>query len=405
MTRSNDTRRDWLIRAGLLATGFLAGRYAPRSAKQPLQSAAAAAYPRHSCIALSLAELQRRARAVRNRGKLLSEEITTLASLNSIHGFTVHNSDVILLGSCLPQGPVMHIDDLMVALRSAWRTDSVYNQPPGCTIDPRMGDADPWAIHDVKVLGQPSCRMARRHVALDYELKRAGAGLVVLGAVRSSFDIQEHQKPLCEYKGERATSVTSRYWFCTKYPVEKIRYAASPSGVTIEHPVGVQVQTERMMENGGPGAGADPEAERFAGEVSALIASGQRPDYCQIVNDFRLIELGVLLRYENVPTASLLYLLQEHEPEIVDIPRYVVGIRRTETSELVCSGGITITGQQIRASLPVTSRSLSYRGGVEALVEIAPLHFTRSSSDFARTVEKIVAARPSPDSLTWEIQA
>jgi len=409
MSDPHQNRRNWLKTAGLLGVGCVVGRYLPRPAltpvhARPVHGPLPPAQTRRISAAFSMAELQRRAQAARAEGKRLPDELRTLGGINFILGFTVRGSEIILLGARDPQAPQMHIDDLMVALRSAWQAGPRYREPPGCTIDPRTGDSDPWAIQDVKVLGQPDCRMARRHVALDYELKRTGAGLMRLAGVRSSFDSNGDESALCGEHHEGGKSVTSRYWFCTKYPDEKIRYSAGPNGLQIDHPVGVQVQTELMMQNGKRGSGTDPEAELFALEVSELIASGTRWEYCEIVNDFRLIELGALLRHEGAPRASLEYMLQEHEPEPVAIPRYVAGIKRTETNEVVCHGEVTASDREIRASLPVSSQSLSYRGGVEALVEIATAQFKGPSSNFEQTVARLLAARPNVDTLAWEIE-
>jgi hypothetical protein len=409
MNGMGETRRSWIERISLVGLGVAAGGYALPAMRSRMTTAKVPSILKSSHgqrVALSLGELQRRARKARSNGHSLPEELETLGGIRTIEAFASDKSgDVILLATVDEGRPKLHIDDLTVAFRSAYRVDGIYHEPPGCTIDPRYsdGNSDPWTIQDVKILGQPGdCRMASRHVALDYELKRVGAALVALPGVSTAFDAQRRGTAACGKASSEPTEVTSRFWFCSKYFTDGPRYSTSSEGLTIDHPIGVQVQTERMLQNGGRGSGADPEAERFASEVSQLIASDTRTEYQEIVNDFRLIEVASLARHENVPTSALSYFVEEHELAKVEVPRYVTGIRRTETSEIVAEGKIVVEEGGIRASLPQCSRTLSYRGGVEAVIEMTPSSFRRGSSGLS-VITSAIAGRPTANALVWVV--
>jgi hypothetical protein len=65
------------------------------------------------------------------------------------------DGEVILFGDHDGRRPDPHVDDLAVAVRNSYLGERPYDDPPGCTIDPRAGAEDPRQIQEVKVFGMP----------------------------------------------------------------------------------------------------------------------------------------------------------------------------------------------------------------------------------------------------------
>lgn len=406
------TRRALLERSVFLAAGAALGRVGG-----PLLQVDSQSGPRPpallpaadtSSAALSLTVLQREAQKADRARTALPKEIVELGGLNRIRGFVVEEGgDVVLFGDRDGRAPQIHIDDLMVSVRSAYQTESLYREAPGCSIDPRDDAEDPWAIQDVRVLGMPRCRMAHRHVALDYELKFVGSGIAKLDGVRDAFTFRQNEQPLCGDPRGEAAEVQNRFWFAALYPEAQPRFEVDDRTVVIRHPVDVQVLTEQRLRGGSPEttAGlADPAAEQFAASVTQLLVSGQRREYGELRNDFRVIEVGRLLRFRQAPIETFAYLLQEHDYEPVEVPHFVVGIRRTEQVEVVCGGNVEVTEHAIQSRATVQHRNTSYRGGVDASVETPPTHFADEiAGRFAELRMRIRQSRPSAEALIWSI--
>jgi hypothetical protein len=406
------SRRRWIERSLLLSAGAAFSHLAnpiARALSHATSKGAGATTPRPVTTALSLSVLQRTAQKTSRDGKALPDEIAAIGGLNVIRGFVVDDGgDTLLLGNRNPQAPRVHIDDLMVAIRSAYTADAPYDKPPGCSIDPMDDASDPWAIQAVRVLGMPRCRMARRHVALDYELKRFGSGIAALEGVRDSFAVRQGQRPLCEGGStDDEVTVTNRFWFCARYP-DAPRYSSDEAVVLIERPVEVQVLTERRL----PGSteaetpsSPDDDAEQFAHGVTERLLAGDRREYLELRNDFRIIEVGRLLRFREVPPDGFAYLLADHQYEPVDVPQFVVGIRRSQDATVVCGGTVTVAEGMIRGESHGWSQRLAYRGGVDAGVETPPSQFKlEPAGRFAALREQVLLSRPSPDTLTWSIR-
>ena len=84
---------------------------------------------------------------------------------------------------------------------------------------------------------------------------------------------------------------------------------------------------------------------------------------------------------------------------------YVVGIERSEDAKVVCGGTVTVGAGAIRGESQVRSRSLSYRGGVNADVKTPPSQFKQEATRrFAVLRKRVIQSRPSPDTVSWSIQ-
>ena len=151
-------------------------------------------------------------------------------------------------------------------------------------------------------------------------------------------------------------------------------YTVDGASVWIDKPVQVQVLVERRVNSAAGAASADPNAEAFARDVTALLQSPHtRPDYQALRNFYRIVECFRLIKHQNIDAETLRYLLYEHRHESVEVRRYVVGVRRSE--EIVCGGEIRERNGMIEAA--EEGRLLEYRGGVEVRVETPDTHFER----------------------------
>lgn len=411
------TRRVWLERTLLLAGGATAGAsgvwvFAPllrsvggrsnNRGEEGKESPVGSRVTRPS-VALSLAALQARARRARAAGAPLPTDVVQLAGMNRIDGVVIAETDIILLGRREASAPFIHVDDLMVAIRSAYETDNIYRAAaPGCSIDPRDGQKDPWGVQDVRVLGMPNCRMSRRHVDLDYELKFVGSGLRKLDGVPDTFSADDDEDPYCGTARGPALNVRNRYWFAPRYPDVKERFESDDRVVLIKHPIEVQVLTEQQMRQAGVN-GASPEAEAFTQALTRLLAAGTRREYIELRNDYRVIEVGRILRVKSAPDALLGYLLHEHRHETIFVPELVVGVKRTDRVTAVCGGNVEATPRSITATSNVRQIEKSYRGGVDAGVRVDPASFSTAPSRFDSLRQQVARARPTDDALAWEL--
>jgi hypothetical protein len=332
--------------------------------------------------------------------------------LNRLHGFLrAPEGELLILGDRDPSRPALELDTLVIALRNAYGVSPVYQGALGCSIDPRVAE-DPWRIQDVRIFGMPpSCTMAARHVNIDYELKKAAAGILVDGTVRlpSLFELKRVANAICA-SGEEVgqdRSEAHRYWF---YPwlVPSPRFVREEDGVLIQKPVGVQVLTEKeFLDRTGQRLGAttaSPEAQTFAKQVTQLLTSQTVPRYAALVSDFRAIELARVLRYERIPNSNLAYLLGECPMSEVDVPSVVSGIFRDEQGQVVCEGTITRVATGLQHDQRVQRYRYAYRGGVEARIELIPDQFVADASGiFAKLKARVFASRPSKHALTWHI--
>lgn len=361
---------------------------------------------------LSLKILQERVKEAVTARRKLPDELIKLGGMDRLYGFLLgSDGEVLLLGDRDASQPAVELESLVVALRNAYAVSAVYHGAPGCSIDPRPGD-DPWRIQDVRVFGMPiSCSMAARQVSIDYELKKAAAGIPVEGTklLPSMFELKREADALCSRTSDSGQNIEEahRYWFYPLLPSPP-RFVREEHGACIRKPVGVQVLTEKeFLDRTGKRTGATTagaEAQRFSEQVTRLLASQTVPRYAAIVNDFRIIELTKLLCYEKIPERSLAYLLHDFPLLEVQVPTVVGGISREEHGQVVCEGAVTKVATGLQYQQRVQKYSYEYRGGVEARIELSPEQFvTEPSGLLAQLRPRVLASRPSKHALVWQI--
>jgi hypothetical protein len=365
-------------------------------------------------IVVSIAALQDDARRLVAQRTGLPDLGTRLGGMTRVIGWMNDGEDIWLLGARDASAAQIELDDLALALRSAYRVSETYNDAPGVSIDPRRGESEPWSVQDVRVFGLPDdCAMAARFVALDYELKKAAAGLAAIDqSIPSVCDLARRDVQFCSNdNGGQTRDASHRLWFCAKYS-ERPRFLWEEASAFIRMAVGVQVLTEQEFFDGDArriGAGpADRAVGQFTSAVSEFLASGRRPSYERLRSDFRLVEAAKLLRIVGGPVEPLAYLLDEHVLATESVPRFVTGIRREEHVEVTCDGEIAqkqVGGRRIVESrMSTVSHRYRFEGGVTCDVAIAPdTRVTPTSAQSAALRRRITAARPSEHSVAWEV--
>jgi hypothetical protein len=367
---------------------------------------------------LSLTVLQAEVATRHQTRQPLPEALAHLGGMNRLHGcMTEPDGELVLLGEHDATLPPLHLDDLAVAFRNAYQVGPAYQGVPGCTIDPWPGTSDPWRIQMVQVFGMPAVApMAARHVALDYELKRVSSGLVALGdGITSLYELTRSAIPPCAGlpHQEQRTAVTHRFWFYPRYPSPP-RFLADEGMVLILKPVEVQLLTEQaFLDKTGRRTGAapaSPPAEQFAHLITQFLATHHAPHWTHLRSDFRVIEVGRLLRFQQVPAASLRYLLHEHRLTDVPVPAFVGGVRREERGDVVCASQITERqgpkGKRLESHEQIQQSHRTFRGGVEVQISLTADHFIQERSGVLSALRRQVrVSRPSPHTLLWPIAA
>jgi hypothetical protein len=327
-----------------------------------------------------------------------------LPQINRLTGFTVDGSDVVLFGRQDNALPTIEFDAFVVALRNAYGAGDAYQGDPGCSVDPIPGE-DPFRIQKVSVFGMPDCTMAARDVSLDYELKRAGAGIQGEDGklLPSAFELANQEGP-CANAGVRSVSVAHRYWFFPRTP-DAPRFQRDRVTATVLRPIGVQLLTEqeflnRRGERTGS-ADADPAARQFADAVTAMLASDKVARYAQMVHDFRAIEFARLMSFCGVSQESLSFLLSGYELQRVEVPALVGGVQRDEEGRTVCNATVTQTAAGIQYRETASHSHYEYRGGVQAKVAIA--NADAASADLDPLRRRVLAARPGADAVSWSV--
>ncbi len=388
-------------------------------------------------MAVSLRELARRSAQCQSAGGCPAE-ILHIAGLKLVTGFLRDDQgqDLILLGESNPDLPSLWLEDLVVALRSAWfkyaerRGNSILYTAPGCSIDPNpevltqlqslaqaaMQAGTPQAAREtlqrwneicaggqkVRVLGVPfDSHMASVMVAADYKLKNIVNGSQPLQIPHfpdlSEMTMREATRRL---KNGQATSlsmsVLTRFWFSP----HEISVEEDEGAVWIKRcRVGLLTEEEHFQGATNPSAGgfqALPKefANRFGRRFEEIAEVD--PIYAELAGLFRFALLAQVLKLK-APTATetlLQPLLSGLELSHQQVPSVLPGRPSSRES----SSREEIPGGYREAFLWLPSC-----GGVDMGVTLTDKDFRPNlAGDLRRQRELVLASRPSPDSLAWD---
>jgi hypothetical protein len=397
------------------------------------QVAPAAAGPSTQRV-LSLRVLQEQAQAC-GRVDRCPAAVRELGGITRLTGYVVdaEHQDLLLLGTVDARAPRLHLDDLVVALRSVWgryaeqRGNTRYLSAPGCTIDPdpavirklqRIGDTllrpgkssqaaeAQWRktcelTQSVRFFGVPESRFAQTMVTADYDLKSIVDGVVQLPVEGlmgvTGLILSEVQQKIVAGKPISAGMSMSRFWFTAGTP----RFLEADGIVTIERlPVELKTEAELIHANGEVSGQdeEDPTASKFARAFSARypLVAAHAPIYAELDNLYRFVGLLTAMKFRDahaVAGLKLEALLDDYQVSRVDVPHRLPGrssiarfSHRTEQS-----GGYT----ELKLLLPSC-------GGVEMDLQVSEETFHTLRPAWHRVGGEAIKARPSPDALVWD---
>jgi hypothetical protein len=360
------------------------------------------------------------------------DELSFLCGLTVISGYVIDNdsNDVILFGRVDPQRPQLHVEDLAVALRSAWfkypeeQGHSIYYPDPGCSIDP-----DPAVIQELRnaakiilqgeveesalknwgdVCGQPQAVRtmgipARTHFAkvmvdADYYMKRLvdGSESLGLGGLTSLLDMtmaQAKEEILQSGKTSIPIESMNRFWF---YPGQN-QYAEDSGIVEIQKcPVILLTELEFLAKDKISGTGkVNPLARSFAESFSTSYGqiAEKKPLYYELEGLFRTVALAKIAKFKNT-VVDLEYLL-DHLPLLqADIPRTLPGLSNARQFE---------HRWDVPNGYKIVQLCLPSCGGVDIGINVTASSFHRDQTGrLPRVKQALLSARSSSEALYWD---
>jgi hypothetical protein len=194
-------------------------------------------------IALSLRVLSQRASDFLSERSRLPGELSSLGGITRFRGFLIDddNQDVILVGQQISGDASLHLDDLVVTMRSVWRGRSA---PVFCSLDPRGESVSAvqqvavrvamiqspeegrrmiqqlkkaWGSQVIRVGGVPrDSRYAHVMIDADYHMKQVALGAQKLSGLPSLLDIRASQVEQSMPQGNGAIPPGpsyNRFWF------------------------------------------------------------------------------------------------------------------------------------------------------------------------------------------------
>lgn len=380
----------------------------------------------------------------------LSPALTELAGLKEIWGYVIdpENKDIILYGPITPDSTNrLFTEDLVIAFQNAWMKyadrdeDTYIYAHPGCSIDPqtntmiklaRIGQAvnsgqdhsgvenqlNQWRQvcqewQQVRVLGIPfNSRFAATMVKADYDMKLLVDGTDVLNVpgFHSLIGIKTNLVRNALATNKRISfslAGMNRFWF---YPGRN-EYEEDDGIVWIKRcPVVLLTEEMAVGKKGYGSAGSvDPLAQKFTEEFSALYnrIAEVRPIYAELEHLFRIVALAKIIHFKELPKTVGLNLeptlkngldltcLLEHFPiQTVSVAKQLAG--RSAIEEIKYEEEL---GQQRR----IYQLWLQSCGGVGIDIEITKDDFVPPSAQLRRLRRSILAARPSPNALFWDL--
>jgi uncharacterized protein DUF1598 len=383
--------------------------------------------------AVSLNSLQQTLKTCQPNNSCPSEALD-VGGIRRLSGVLVDEAgDLILFGRVDPNLPPLHLDDFVVALRSAWlkyaelKGDVLEYTTPGCSIDPydenvrslhaigqQISNANSFVAKDkyiaewkrecekeqaVKVLGIPfDTHFAQVMVKADYDLKRLSDGTDsadVPGFVSLS-DKAMHDATTAlsqQQKIQLPGFSLNRFWL---YPGENVY--EEDAGVFFLKDSPVTLQTELMHSDrkgkvSGSGT-AEPEAYRFVTDFTLLYGkiAYDKTVYQELEALFRFVSIAGIIKEEvgDNPRFDLSYLLDGYRIKETPVERSLPGRHSVKeySEKREESGGYS----EIRLWLPSC-------GGVDISVE------KRRSRDKTGLLERlrttIVGSKPTAGTLQW----
>jgi len=361
--------------------------------------------------------------------------ILRLCGITKVNGFMIDSGgsgqtgDVILVGEADDSLPPLNLNDLVIALRNAWRKyaksegNIYYYLSPGCSIDPTPGvlaelqqvagrifrasssgslvGIQQWyevcsQPQEVRVMGVPrNTRFAKVIVDADYYMKRLVDGSISLGieGFTNLMDMKLDTAKEIIIRGRSVPAQMNRFWF---FPGEN-KYSEGDGVVLIKRCEVKLLTEEEFFTRGGKVSGsgrADPLAKVFGDSFTEKYAeiARKRQIYAEQESLFRLVSLAQAMRYRNALEEAgidLDYLMNRYPVEETSMPETLPGVSKVREFHY-------------GASIPSRCLWMLSFGGVSIDIRVSDNDFEkdpgRSGSDLRRDV---LENRPSHETIHW----
>lgn len=363
-----------------------------------------------------------------------SAEALQLGGIRRLSGVIVdEGGDLILFGRVDPNLPPLHLDDFVVALRSAWlkygelKGNIFEYTTPGCSIDPsdenvrnlhaigqQIGNANSFVAREkyiaewkrecekeqvVKVLGIPfDTHFAQVMVKADYDLKQLsdGTDFVNVPGFVSLSDKAMHDVTTALSQRQKIVLPgfsLNRFWL---YPGENVY--EEDAGLFFLKDSPVTLQTELMhSDRGGRVSGSgtmEPDAYRFVTDFTLLYGkiAYDKTVYQELEALFRFVSIAGLIKEKvgNNSAFDLSYLLDGYQVTETPVARTLAGRHSVKeySEKREEAGGYS----EVRLWLPSC-------GGVDIAVE---KRLNRNKTGLlGRLRDVIVGSKPAAGTLQW----
>ena len=381
-----------------------------------------------SFIAMSLRVLSKKAADCLSSRASVPRDLATLCGITRFESYLVDegSQDVILLGKPVGGGSSLHLDDLVVAMRSIWRggTEAI-----SCSLDPRRENVlaiqqinsqygkvetpekgkrmiqqvkASWGPQTVRVGGVPKdSRYAHIMIDADYHLKKVSVGTLKISGVNSYLDmkISDAKERLAQGEDTIPSGMSfNRFWFSVDkgYPL-----FTEDEGIVWTKDCPIVLLTEQQM---GASSGElfdvhedDPVAMAYAKAFSEAFPRSADPvaPYADLRNLYFLKALLESMRFRQAAERAGLnmdVLLSQYACKTgTPMPDSMEGCVVNQEAFLKGKDGSTTYW-----FFPVTF------GGVNMEMDLRERNFEKDDK-LKRVKTKVLQKRPSAEALFWHI--
>ncbi len=378
--------------------------------------------PSGSVRAVSLRVLQNQCE--NSKGESLADELKNLGGLTRVDGFIVDRAgkDLILVGAAGAEtGSPLSTEDLVVALRNAWRDRLEAPDVPsfgflGCSIDhdpgtyqvlmqaasrigmhtPMPGDVDRWnrlcerpmtvSISEIP----PTSHFARAIFEADLSLKRLVLGLDSPdSSFRSLLHFIKEQAELVEKTGGRVMMLP----ILNVWLVPGANAYAEAGNTTWLDACPVVMSTDECLVMEGTLACSGrthASVRKFADHFSFLELVKTKPEFARLQSLYRFVALARIFRYKGIER-SISYLLNSFPVAPADAPAPTPGIPKL----------IDIAKPKLSFGIKIGKWKIPACGGIKLDIDVEKAEIvTRPALEQLET--EILGARPSPETLWWD---
>jgi hypothetical protein len=350
-----------------------------------------------------------------------------LERLTRLDGYIVdrENRDVVIWGLSERDQPELHVEDLIVALRSAYgryaaRRDGVdYIATPLVSIDPNVeilrqireinllsrGGKERFSEicgspQTVRVEGMPhNSRVAKVLIDADYRMKMVAQGTVKLPITTpfpSSFNARVARWREHAADHQSSEMINTRYWF--EPGKFSYRVSAESDTVLLDCPQVVLNDEDQFVSREGLVASGkvDQISRAFACAWTERMEDTYRaePIWRDMHNQFRNFAIARIMRDRDAfshADLSLEFLFERYELPGVKVPDVLAGLGRVEEYERAESDG-----GRMRFAYQVC-------GGV-AVMFATPIEHLTDEGDARAFGRSVLKSRPSVPALAWNVR-